>query len=473
MRYVVLSIIFLLSVMLLQAQVVELDIQKCRRMANENSKKLQSATQQEAKASFEKRAYRANFLPKISATGLYTYMQKKMDYKIEGGYLPVYQAEDISQALPLNSIKLNNGQPVIGTDGLPVFNQYAFMPDINLSLGLRSAYTVGMMLEQPLYMGGKVRSAFRMASIGREMAGLNVVYNRMEVLTEVDEAYCQYLRVLEQEKAAGKYLEVVKELVRNVADAVQTGMASTNDLLKAQVKENEAELLVSKATNGLALSSMNLCRVIGIELNSQLLVRDSLEESILPGILEGKDGITGRPEYNILEKQVEMKENEVALVRSDFMPQLGLAATYGYGDGLTLNGESEGVASFGAMVSLKVPIYNWGEGRNKVKAMKAEEEMARLKQEETAQLMHLEVARARYNTEDAMKRVQLTRKSLSQAEENLQVSKNRYEVGLETITNYMEAQAQWQKAWSDWIDARAELRLSETYFLKATGRLTE
>lgn len=176
MRYVVLSIIFLLSVMLLQAQVVELDIQKCRRMAIENSKKLQSATQQEAKASFEKRAYRANFLPKISATGYILYA-KEMDYKIEDGYLPVYQAEDISQALPLNSIKLNNGQPVIGTDGLPVFNQYAFMPDINLSLGLRNAYTVGMMLEQPLYMGGKVRSAFRMASIGREMAGLNVVYN--------------------------------------------------------------------------------------------------------------------------------------------------------------------------------------------------------------------------------------------------------------------------------------------------------
>ena len=63
--------------------------------------------------------------------------------------------------------------------------------------------------------------------------------------------------------------------------------------------------------------------------------------------------------------------------------------------------------------------------------------------------------------------------ALSQAEENLQVSKNRYEVGLETITNFMEAQAQWQKAWSDWIDARTELRLNETYYLKATGRLTD
>lgn len=103
--------------------------------------------------------------------------------------------------------------------------------------------------------------------------------------------------------------------------------------------------------------------------------------------------------------------------------------------------------------------------------MKAEQEMSQLKMEEMTQLMLLEIARARYNIEDARTRVTLTRKSLSQAEENLTVSKNQYEVGMETITNYLEAQAQWQKAWSDWIDAKAELRLSETKYLKATGRL--
>ena len=65
----------------------------------------------------------------------------------------------------------------------------------------------------------------------------------------------------------------------------------------------------------------------------------------------------------------------------------------------------------------------------------------------------------------------MTEKSLGQAEENLQESKNRYEVGMEAITDYMEAQAQWQQAWSDAIDAKAELRLSETYYLKAAGRL--
>lgn len=111
--------------------------------------------------------------------------------------------------------------------------------------------------------------------------------------------------------------------------------------------------------------------------------------------------------------------------------------------------------------------------RNKVKAARSEQEISELKKEDMVQLMQLEAARARFNVEDAVSRVEMTRKSLLQAEENLTVSKNRYEVGMENLTNYMEAQAQWQKAWSDWIDAKAELRLSETHYLKATGRLTE
>ena len=403
---------------------------------------------------------------------MYAYMHKKMNYKIDGGYLPVYQSSDVGQAIPLNSMQLGpDGKPVMGPDGLPLFKQYAFLPDIELALGLRNVYSVGVMLEQPVYMGGKVRSAFKMASIGKEMAELNVHSSRAQVLTESDEAYWQYVRVKEQLKSAEKYLEVVSELVKNVTDAIETGMASQNDLLKAQVKQNEAELLVSKANNGVALSRMNLCRVIGVDLYSLVDVNDSLCAESTLNLLDMGNDITARPEYNLLEKQVELKSKEVALTRADFLPQLGVSASYAYGDGISLNGESDGVASFAAVASLKIPIYHWGEGRNKVKAVKAEQEMARLQQEELSQMMQLEVAKTRFNVEDAAARVKMTEKSLSQAEENLQVSRNRYEVGMETITNYMEAQAQWQKAWSDAIDARAELRLSETYYLKATGKL--
>ena len=474
MRKLLIIVAVLLSVSQSEcfAQEIVLNLQKCREMAVENSKKMQVAAEQQKKAGYDWKSYRANFLPKISGSGLYAYMHKKMNYKIDGGYLPVYQSSDVGQAIPLNSMQLGpDGKPVMGADGLPLFKQYAFLPDIGLALGLRNVYSVGVMLEQPVYMGGKVRSAFKMASIGKEMAELNVHSSRAQVLTESDEAYWQYVRVKEQLKSAEKYLEVVSELVKNVTDAIETGMASQNDLLKAQVKQNEAELLVSKANNGVALSRMNLCRVIGVDLYSQVDVNDSLCAESTLNLLDMGNDITARPEYNLLEKQVELKSKEVALTRADFLPQLGVSASYAYGDGISLNGESDGVASFAAVASLKIPIYHWGEGRNKVKAVKAEQEMARLQQEELSQMMQLEVAKTRFNVEDAAARVKMTEKSLSQAEENLQVSRNRYEVGMETITNYMEAQAQWQKAWSDAIDARAELRLSETYYLKATGKL--
>lgn len=474
MRKLLIIVAVLLSVSQSEcfAQEIVLNLQKCREMAVENSKKMQVAAEQQKKAGYDWKSYRANFLPKISGSGLYAYMHKKMNYKIDGGYLPVYQSSDVGQAIPLNSMQLGpDGKLVMGADGLPLFKQYAFLPDIELALGLRNVYSVGVMLEQPVYMGGKVRSAFKMASIGKEMAELNVHSSRAQVLTESDEAYWQYVRVKEQLKSAEKYLEVVSELVKNVTDAIETGMASQNDLLKAQVKQNEAELLVSKANNGVALSRMNLCRVIGVDLYSQVDVNDSLCAESTLNLLDMGNDITARPEYNLLEKQVELKSKEVALTRADFLPQLGVSASYAYGDGISLNGESDGVASFAAVASLKIPIYHWGEGRNKVKAVKAEQEMARLQQEELSQMMQLEVAKTRFNVEDAAARVKMTEKSLSQAEENLQVSRNRYEVGMETITNYMEAQAQWQKAWSDAIDARAELRLSETYYLKATGKL--
>ena len=221
-----------------------------------------------------------------------------------------------------------------------------------------------------------------------------------------------------------RYKTVVAELVRNLTDAFETGMASRNDLLKAQVRLNEAELMLQKAENGRALASMNLCRVIGIDLHAAVEVSDSLQENVTPGILDNNGGLERRPEYNLLEKEVELKGREVALTRSDFLPELGVSASYGFYGGISLNGKSTDASSFTAMASLRIPLYNWGEGRGKIKAMKAEQEMSQLKMEEMTQLMLLEIARARYNIEDARTRVTLTRKSLSQAEENLTVSKN-------------------------------------------------
>ena len=67
----------------------------------------------------------------------------------------------------------------------------------------------------------------------------------------------------------------------------------------------------------------------------------------------------------------------------------------------------------------------------------------------------------------------MAKNALDQARENLKISDDQYRVGLESLTNLLEAQAQWQEAWSQWIDAKAMLHLSESQYLKAIGKLVE
>ena len=202
-----------------QGQVVTLNLDKCREMALENSRKMSIAAKQQEKAGYDLKSYRANFLPKISGMGMFAYVQKKMSYSLAGGYLPTFVPGLDGSLQPNVVLNPATGQPLTDADGNPVFSSYAYMPDIELDLDLRGAYSVGVMLEQPVYMGGKVRSAYQMAALGKEMAEMNVRYSRAEVLTEADEAYWQYLRVVELVASAEKYEAVVRELVKNLSDA--------------------------------------------------------------------------------------------------------------------------------------------------------------------------------------------------------------------------------------------------------------
>ena len=450
---------------------VELDLQLCREMAIRNSKEMEIADRQHRKAMFDTKSYRADYLPKLSAVGVGFYNQKKYNYKLKGGYLPTYKPGEHGQLEPNVMIDPATQKPVIGSDGNPVFNEYAFLPDIRLQLKLRGVYMAGAQLEQPVYLGGKVRAAHRMAQLGEDIAVENIRLSRSEIVVATDEAYWQLLRVGEQVSAAEKYRQVVKELLQNLRDAQVVGMATPNDVLKAQVRYNEAGLMLQKAQNGQVLASMNLCRLVGLNLQTELHLQDSLTDKIDPRIWALDTSVEQRPDYTMLAQEVDLRKKQVDLTRADFLPQIGVTAGYGYGGGLQLNGDDEASATFSAMAAVKIPVFHWGEGKNKVRSARMEEEISRLNLEKTTDLMRLQITSARFSVTDAQKRVEMARNALSQAKENLKISNDQYQAGMENLTALLEAQAQWQETWSQWIDAKALLHLSVSQYLKAIGKL--
>lgn len=460
MRYSI--IIFLLLIAASSAQAQQLTLEECRRMAIEHNRNLKTAVVQSSIADDNLKMYQANFLPKFSLSGNYIYSTGNFDYTIAGGYLPTFIPNLTTGGLDPNILTM-------APDGTPIFKEYAYMPDTKFDLKFGSVFRAGLSAQQPIYLGGKIRSSVKMAKIGKTITELNIQTVEADVIVNLDEAFFTCIKMGELVKSAVKYHQVVSEFCRQMEHAYKSGLKSKNDLLKVQVRLNEAELQLRQAQNGLRLAHMNLCYHIGMPMTTSTIdLTDNFEPT--PKITSDATDISSRPEYGMLEQQIELKKQQVSLVKSDFLPQIAAMASYNYMNGVQLNNSSLfNKPSFMGGVSVNIPLFNWGEGRRKVSAARHEVEIARNQFEDLSDQMQLELMQAINNYDESLFEVALTLKSLTQAQENMTESGNRYAAGMETLADYLEAQALWQKAQSDLVEARSGQRISYTKYLKATG----
>ena len=468
--------IFLLTAgtVLAQPQKRFLTLEQCRIIALDSSAILRNAQLMEEKTELDRKAVITNFLPKFSGYGLYLWTSESFDYDFSGGALPIYK--NVYGNLVPDLMKDPAGN-IVYNNGIPVFNQYAVIPPMTLSVDLANTLTAGVSVTQPVFMGGKIISGYRMAALGTEMARLNSELKAEEVTVSVDEAYWMYVKTCKLLETAESLDSTVSEVYRFVEDAIDVGMATSTDLVKVEVQRNNAALAVAKARNGKRLSMMNLCHILGLPLTTEIEVDQSgftLDSTaVIPeSIAMGCDSIENRTDYRLLAGQAELKRRNVDFVRSDFLPQLGVMASYGYSYGLKLMDETLlNQAGFTVMATLKVPIFAWGEGYLKIKSAKKEYEMAQNELERLSGMMELEKAKNSYAVSEAALQVRLAESSLKSAENNLKVCRDQYELGMETIVNVLEAQSQWNKCSCDYISAVADYKLSCTKYLKSIGRL--
>ena len=171
-------------------------------------------------------------------------------------------------------------------------------------------------------------------------------------------------------------------------------------------------------------------------------------------------------------EQVAIAKQQVKLNRSELLPQIGVKGSYDYIHGLEVNNQNLfDKGSFSVLLNVSVPLFHFGERTGKVRAAKAKLEQTRLEQENMNEQMLLELTQAANNLDEARLESSIAERSLQQAEENMRVSRSQYDVGLETLSDHLEAQAMWQQAYETKVDTHFRLYLNYVAYLKATGTL--
>jgi outer membrane protein TolC len=272
-------------------------------------------------------------------------------------------------------------------------------------------------------------------------------------------------------KLAEKYIEMLTELEEQMTEMYNLGLTPASEKLKVAVQKNEAELNLIKAKNGLRISKMYLNQILGQDLNTDIQITDSLNYEIeLMNTNNGVDqALSNRDELAILEKQLEILKLDRKIALADFLPQVGVSAGYSSYYVSDLVEDPTFSPSFAGQIT--IPLFHWGEGKHKQDAAKLKIMQAQTDLDNTNEMINLEVQQVKIQIEEAYESIKIAKKNINEAEESLEETKASFEVGLNTTTDLLNAQAEWQAANSRLIEALAQFEILQTSWQKVTGNL--
>lgn len=464
-------------------------------MALRNNKTLSASRLQLDMAHYKVKAAKTKYLPHVSALGGYELTSREISLLSDDQKASLSSAgthatgalhNDISSALsglaqqgaisPELANGLGNLFGQVGSKLGSVVDGVGQKVVDALHTDTRQMYTISVMLTQPIYMGGGIIAANRMAKIGEEMAANNIEATTQSTLHSIDQAYWLVVSVHHKKQLAESYLEVVKKLDNDVQKMIAEGVATRADGLKVAVKVNEAEMSLTLAENGLALSKMLLCQLCGLPVENDVHLED--EEStdlVATANVENTDNsvaMENRPELKLLDNALDLSRQTTKLVRAAFLPQVILTGGYMASNPNLFNGferKLSGVWNVGVVV--RVPLWNWMEGTYKVRASKIASSIVQLERDEISEKIELQVSQCKFKVNEANRRLTLARKNVENAEENLRCANVGFKEGVLQTTDVMAAQTVWLQAQSQKIDAEIDVRLSQVNLKKALGVL--
>ena len=478
-----------------------LSLDSCRAMALRNNKQINASKLKKDVAYNIKKSARTQYLPKVDVLGGYEWFSKEISLLNDGQKSAFSNiGSNLSSSLSGGANDLMNQlvqQGVISQDqaqqiGNHLSEKMSPLADKANGVGqkvvdafrtdTRNIFAASVMLRQPIYMGGAIIAANKMADIAELMADNDLDMQTQKTLYSIDQAYWMVVSLKQKQKLAISYRDLVKKLDDDVHKMIGQGVATKADGLKVDVKVNEAEMTITQVEDGLALSKMLLCQLCGIPMNQDITLEDEDKESLeLSGkavdteqqhIAAQDSAMNTRPELRMLQNTLDLSKQATNLVRAAFLPHVALTGGYMISNPNVFNGFQKnftGVWNVGVMV--QVPVWNWGEGAYKVRAAKAATNIAQMNLDDTREKIHLQITQSQFKVKEAQKKLNMAQKNIISAEENLRCANLGFKEGVMDVTDVMTAQTAWQQAQSQKIDAEIDVKLTQVGLNKALGIL--
>jgi outer membrane protein len=343
----------------------------------------------------------------------------------------------------------------------------------DFTMGTDRTYQWSTSLNQPVFTGFRLSSQYRLAELGVDIAEVNVVLAKLDVILKVKENYFEYLR-------AQKSLEVAKQAVVQLnsqlkvsQDFYDVGIIPINDVLKTKVELANQQQNEVAASNAVDLARSRLASILGLPVETSLSVEDILHyRPIKVEFPQAKNlARKQRPELKALGLRLRQAEYSIQQARSGYYPEVGISATYDYtSDSPDLN-DSAYFDHTGWLVGAQLSwaFWEWGRTRDQVNQRQAGRRKLVAARQDLEDQVDLQVKQAILYLVDSAKNIATAKTSIEQAKENYRITMERYKEQLTTNTEVLDAQTLLTQAQNNYFNALAVYNVAEARLWRAMG----
>lgn len=406
-----------------------------------NAQRSVEAAQQQRKEAFTK------YFPNVSGTGLWFNANKGM------AQTTINPSEIMS--------------PEMGASLAQIFPPEALAALTNpISISMMKNGTIGsLMALQPVFAGGQIINGNKLAKVGEDVSRLQLQLSENEVEKTTEQYFWQLASLQEKMKTINAVDTLLADIHKDVDVAVRAGVAMRNDLLQVQLRQNDVESQRLKLQNGISIVRMLLAQYCGLDQTEFTLDYQTELSSHLPQKQDHSQALLGTAEYQLLGKQVEATSLQKKMTVGQNLPSVAVGAGYNYHNLL------ENDHTFGMVfATVSVPITDWWGGSHAIKRKKIEYQKAVDEQHDKAQLLQIRMQNAWNNVEEARQQLDIAKRSIEQAEENLRLNRNFYRAGTSKMSDLLEAQLLYQQSLDRCTDAYADYQNKLLEYRQATGQ---
>jgi outer membrane protein len=326
--------------------------------------------------------------------------------------------------------------------------------------------------QQIVYDGRRTKQQTQLAESGEQISEEQKRQTEMDVLQSVLESYFQAVLAAEQQSLAEQMLATTEAELQRAEAVRDAGMSTDADVMALRTERAAMEDRVLVARNSAQLAQVGLNNAMGVPLDSAYRLTSPLNPA--PPAADSLEALEdaalrARPELRQAELAQKSAEQQLALARSAFQPQVSVFGTF--------EANRKAFFSGGGTNWITGAMLNWNLFRGMADRAGEEEAIQlRSQREHEAKAatsgVRLQVRQAYFNLQSATSRIKVADAAIAAAEEAHRITSERYAAGMATVTDLLRSQTALHEARTRRLGAIYEQRAAVIRLERAVGSVS-